>query len=71
MTGSSLKFALCFSRASSLSGANKLANLRFFTNSKKKGLEYIQPVKLTSTDYATFDLTKTTSPIDLNYCFNI
>ena len=37
-TGSSLKFALCFDRASSLIGTNKMANLQFFTNSKKRGL---------------------------------
>lgn len=33
-TGASLKFALCFNLASKLVGSNKLANLRFFTDSK-------------------------------------
>jgi len=36
-TGSSLKFALCFDRASSLIGTKKIANLQFFSNSKKRG----------------------------------
>lgn len=70
-TGSSLKFAICFDLASSLTGTNRLANLKFFTNSKKKGIEYIQPVKLTAGDYATFDLSYSTSPVDLRFCYGI
>ena len=70
-TGSTLKFALCFDLASKLVGSNKLANLRFFTNSKQKGMQYILPVQLSSADYSSFDLTSTTSPVDLDFCFGI
>lgn len=70
-SGSSLKFAVCFNLASYLVGSNKLANLRFFTNTSANGIQYILPVQLSASDYATFDLTTSTSPVNLSYCFGI
>jgi len=46
-----------------------MANLKFFTESVSNGRQYINPIRLTASDYGLFDLTKTTSPVSINYCF--
>lgn len=70
-TGKSLKYAVCFSQAASLKGTIRKANLRFFTESKREGRKYYLPTALSSADYALFDLTRETSPINLDYCFSM
>lgn len=52
-------------------GTARKANLRLFTESKAKGRQYYIPTELSSADYALFDLTAATSPINLNYCFGM
>jgi hypothetical protein len=47
-----------------------MAQFRFFYENSA-GRTYFNPTQLTSNDYALFDLTKSTSPISLSYCFTM
>jgi hypothetical protein len=71
LTGRDLKFALCISQLSSVTGAARTANLRFFTESKEGGRKYFMPTQLTSSDYGLFEVDPSTFPISLSYCFTM
>jgi hypothetical protein len=68
--GVDLKFAVCSDYLSYLEGANRYALFRFFYESAA-GRQYLTPSKLTSNDYALFDLTAATSPVNINYCYKM
>lgn len=57
--------------ASWLKGSTRKAELKFFTDSRSMGRKYFDPIELSSADYALFDLTSATSPVNLNYCFTM
>lgn len=68
--GSDLKFVYCSNYLSYLQGSNRYAMFRFF-HENSAGRTYFNPVTLTKSDYAMFDLTKDTSPVDVSRCFTM
>ena len=54
-----------------LKGSTRKAELKFFVDSGSKGRKYFDHVELSSSDYALFDLTSATTPVNLNYCFTM
>lgn len=68
--GVDLKFAFCSPYISYLQGTSRYAQFRFFYENSA-GRTYFNPSPLKSTDYALFDLTKDTSPVNIAYCFKM
>jgi hypothetical protein len=71
ITGDSLKYAVCFGNPLSLVGSARVADLRFFTETKNGGRKYYTPKQLNSTDLAFYEADANLLPLSLDYCFSI